>query len=251
MLYLIGLGLSWKDLSLRALEALKTCDKVYLEAYTSVADFSPLKLSRLLGKKVFPLNRKQVEEEQDFLKEAESENVALLVFGDPLSATTHIEILRECEKQGVECKVVHAPSVFTAIAETGLSLYKFGKTASIPFWQPNFKPESFFDILEQNQKIGAHTLFLLDLNPAEKKFLTIPEALKLLLKTAKKRNSKVFTEETLCIGCARLGSDKKVIKVGKVKELLREEFGQPPYCLIVPSKLEEYEYELGSAGKNH
>lgn len=37
MLYLIGLGL-WdeKDISLRGLEAVRKCDHVYLEAYTSI-----------------------------------------------------------------------------------------------------------------------------------------------------------------------------------------------------------------------
>ena len=63
MLYLIGLGLSWKDISLKALEVINKCDKVYLETYTSVSNFSAKKLSKLIGKKVIELNRKQVVEE--------------------------------------------------------------------------------------------------------------------------------------------------------------------------------------------
>ncbi len=233
MFYLIGLGLSWKDLSLKALEALNSCDKVYLETYTSLADFSPLRLSRLLGKKVIPLGRKQVEDcgpkedGRSWLKEASLKNVALLIYGDPLSATTHLEILNECKKKKINYKVLQSSSVLTAVGATGLSLYKFGKTAS-----------------KQNQKIGAHTLFLLDLKPDQNRFLTIPEAIQVLLKIAKKRQSKTFSEKTLCIGCARLGSDKKTIKVGTAKELLKKQFGAAPYCLIVPSKLAEYENVL-------
>ena len=37
MLYLIGLGLGdERDITLRGLEAVKRCSKVYLEAYTSI-----------------------------------------------------------------------------------------------------------------------------------------------------------------------------------------------------------------------
>ncbi len=241
MLYLIGLGLSWKDLSLKALEALSICDKVYLESYTSVSDFSPMKLSRLIGKTVKALNRKDVEENRTFVKEASIQNIALLVYGDALSATTHNEILAECKKKKIQYQIIHGPSIISAIAETGLSLYKFGKTASIPFWEKNFQPESFFDILEDNQKIGAHTLFLLDLRPDEQRFLSIPDAIKVLLQIGMKR--KGFTDSTKCIGCARLGfKDQQIIR-GTAKDLASKKFGSAPYCLIVPSKLSEYELQ--------
>ena len=40
MLYIIGLGLGdEKDITLRGLEAIKICDKVYIEAYTSLLSF--------------------------------------------------------------------------------------------------------------------------------------------------------------------------------------------------------------------
>src|SRR3989344_4603218 len=165
MLYLIGLGLDWKDISLKALEVLNKCDEVYLENYTSLSGFTILQLEKLIGKKVKILDRKKTEEGMPFLKEAHLKDVALLVHGDPLSATTHFEILTEAKKKNLETKIIHAPSIFTAIAETGLSLYRFGKVASIPIPEKNFSPESFFDILKENLVIGAHTLFLLDLKP--------------------------------------------------------------------------------------
>ena len=80
MLYLIGLGLSWKDLNMKALEALNNCEEIYLETYTSVSDFTPLQLQRLLGKLIRPLDRKQTEEEMPFLEEAAVKNIALLVY---------------------------------------------------------------------------------------------------------------------------------------------------------------------------
>lgn len=40
MLYIIGLGLGdEKDITLRGLEAVKSCRKVYVEAYTSLLSF--------------------------------------------------------------------------------------------------------------------------------------------------------------------------------------------------------------------
>src|SRR3990172_6178190 len=136
MLYLIGLGLGWKDLSMKALEALSACQEVYLETYTSVADFSSLQLQRLLGKPVHELDRKQVEEDLIILEEAEVKNVALLVYGDPLAATTHQEIIQLAKKRDIKVNVVHAPSIFTVVAETGLSLYRFGKVTSITIPEP-------------------------------------------------------------------------------------------------------------------
>jgi diphthine synthase len=244
MLYLVGLGLSWKDLSMKALEALNICEEVYLESYTSVADFTPLQLQRLLGKPVHVLDRKQVEEDMIFLGDAEVKNAALLIYGDPLAATTHQEILQLAKKRNIEVKVIHAPSIFTAVAETGLSLYRFGKVASIPIHEKGFEPESFFDVLKGNLSNDAHTLFLLDLKPEQNKFLTIHEAIKQLLEISKRqKETNTFNEDSLVVGCARLGSETSMIKAGTAKEIMNIDFGKPPFCLIVPAKLNHKEEE--------
>tara|TARA_Y100000034_G_scaffold132739_1_gene196464 strand:- start:8688 stop:9377 length:690 start_codon:yes stop_codon:yes gene_type:complete len=224
MLHIIGIGLSLKDISARGLEAIKNCDKVYLESYTSVSDFSIKELEEFIGKKVIQLNRKQVEEEKPFL----NKNTALLVYGDPLSATTHYEISKGAE-------IIHAPSILTAVAETGLSLYKFGKTASIPF----HPAESFFDILEQNQSIDAHTLFLLDLDPENNKFLDIKTAIQRISEIAKKRNFKL----NKIVACARLGMKNPIIKYDTPENLKKQNFGKPPYCIIAPAELNFKEEE--------
>jgi diphthine synthase len=251
MLYLIGIGLSWKDLSMKALEALNICEEVYLEGYTSVSDFTPLQLQRLLGKPVHVLDRKQVEEDMLFLGDAEVKNAALLIYGDPLAATTHQEILQLAKKRNISVKVIHAPSVFTAVAETGLSLYRFGKVASIPIAEKGYAPESFFDVLKENLSVEAHTLFLLDLKPDQNKFLTIPEAIKQLLEINKKKRDNIFTEESLCVGVARLGTENAFWKAGKALELTKVDFGNPPFCLIVPAKLNHKEQEYLSSFLQH
>ncbi len=238
MLFLIGLGLSnERDLSLNALDALKSCDYIFLENYTGV--FNNLKeLENLLNKSVQVLARSQVEEEKEYLSLAKKHNVALLVQGDPLSATTHTSILLDCKKQNIPYKVINSSSIFTACARTGLFLYKFGKVASIPLPEEGFNPSSFYKVLVDNQSIGAHTLFLLDLKPDRNKYLTIPQA----LKTLKKLDSKKYINKV--VGCARLGFKDELILYGSANKLANVDWGNPPYCLIVPSKLHFIEKEF-------
>jgi diphthine synthase len=246
MLYIIGLGLfDEKDITVKGLEAVKKCDKIYLENYTAVLSASKETLEKFYKKKIELANREFVEQKfEGIIKEAKTKNIALLIVGDALSATTHSEILNEAKKQNVKIIIIHNASIFTAVAETGLQLYKFGKTTSIPFSQKNFHPENFYDALKENKKQELHTLILLDLNPNENKFMTINDAIKILLEIEQKRKEKVFTKETLCIGCARLGSNERTIKYGKVEDLENFDFGKEMHCLIVPGKLHFAEEEM-------
>ena len=103
MMYIVGLGHTLKDLSLNSLDALKKSKEVHLESYTSLSNFKIEELETLIGKKVQILNRKGVEEEKLFLKD----NTALLVYGDPLSATTHLEILQEAENKNIKLMMTY------------------------------------------------------------------------------------------------------------------------------------------------
>jgi diphthine synthase len=123
-----------------------------------------------------------------------------------------------------------------------LELYKFGKTTSIPFPAKNFNPETAYDVIKENQKIGLHTLILLDLNPSMERFLTINDAIKILLGIEDKRQESIFTKNTDIVGCARIGGDFK-IKYGKAGILMEEDFGKPLHCMIIPGKLHFIEEE--------
>jgi len=46
----------------------------------------------------------------------------------------------------------------------------------------------------------------------------------------------VFTNNTLSVGCAKLGSLDQIIRAGKAKDLLKENFKNGMHCLIVPAK---------------
>lgn len=239
-LYLIGIGLAdEKDISLKGLEAIKKCKCVYLENYTSVLQCSREELEKLYGKAVQLADRKFVEESDVFYNQAKENDVALLIIGDPLLATTHTEILLQAKERDIPVTVIHNASILSAVGLTGLQLYKFGKTASIPLENKNI--ETPYDVLQGNHANGMHTLFLLDLQ--DENFLTIPDAIQYLLSIEEKRKKNLITKDTLCIGCARLGSEN-IIKVGKAIELLNEDFGKPPYCLIIPGNLHFKEEEF-------
>ncbi|KAF4805381.1 hypothetical protein TURU_001137 [Turdus rufiventris] len=85
MLYLVGLGLGdAKDITVKGLEAVRRCRRVYLEAYTSVLTVGKEALEEFYGKELILADREMVEQEADsLLKEADVSDVAFLVVGDP------------------------------------------------------------------------------------------------------------------------------------------------------------------------
>lgn len=244
MLYLIGLGLADPDdVSVKGLEIIKSCDKLYLEHYTSKLSCSKEELEEFYGKQVTYADRSFVEGAEQLLAEAKNKHVALLVIGDPLCATTHWDIMTRAKELGISVKVIHNASVINAIGATGLQVYKFGKTTSIPFPKDGFEPESFYDILKQNRSIGAHTLMLLDLHPSGESYMTINQAIQILKKVESKRKEKLISDETKCIGVARLGFQDQKIVSGTVSQVERVDLGAPVHCLIIPGNLHFVEEE--------
>jgi len=233
----IGIGLNdEKDITLKGLELVKKADFVYLESYTAKINCNIGYLEKLYGKKIILADRKivEIDAENTILKEAKTIEVAFLVVGDVFSATTHMDLYLRAKKLGIKTRIIHNASVFTAISVTGLQLYNFGKTVSIPFLNENI--ETPYNVLAMNQKNNLHTLFLLDVKENSNDSLSVNDAIRYLLKVELKRGQRVFTDNTLCIGCAKLGSLDQIIKAGKANSLLKYNFKSGMHCLIVPSK---------------
>lgn len=169
VLYLIGLGLyDEQDITLRGLNAVKGCERVYLEAYTSILMCDKVKLEQLYGKEVIVADREMVENEADkILEGADIYDVAFLVVGDPFGATTHTDLQLRARERGIPVKVVHNASVMNAVGACGLQLYKFGEAVSIVFFTDSWRPDSFYDKIAANRKLGLHTLCLLDIKVKE------------------------------------------------------------------------------------
>ncbi|KAJ3341305.1 hypothetical protein HDU93_005275 [Gonapodya sp. JEL0774] len=104
VLYLVGLGLAdEKDISIKGLEAVKSSERVYLEAYTSLLLVGTGKLEEFYGKKLIVADREMVESEADsILKDADVVNVSFLVVGDPYGATTHTDLVLRAKERGIQ-----------------------------------------------------------------------------------------------------------------------------------------------------
>ena len=222
MLYIIGLGLDKSGISLHGKKILKSAavKKIYLEEYTVDYPYSKKELEKELKIKTISADRNFVESEE-IVSLSKKEDVVLLVYGSPLMATTHISLINSAKKNKVKFKIIHSSSVFDAIAESGLQLYKFGKITSLPKWQKNFSPTSFIDVIKENQSIGAHTLLLIDIG------LEFKDARE-QLKDSKFKFGKVIL-------CSRLGVKSKFFFdfIDKIDEKKVEK----PYCIIIPGKL--------------
>jgi len=244
----IGLGLhSELGVSLRGLDEAKGADLVLAEFYTSLMPGLSLeRLERLLGKPVKALSRSDVEEnaEQTVLSEARTKTVAFLVPGDPMAATTHLDLRLRAEKAGIKTRIIHGASVTSAVSSAiGLQNYKFGRTVTIPIVEAETMPESPYDFIKENLYRGLHTLVLLDIKAEEKMYMTIPQALKQLLAIEEKRRENVIKNQTLAVGVARIGSEDVKIKAGGVGRLQSYDFGSPPHSMVIPGGLHFMEAE--------
>lgn len=244
MLWLVGVGLQPKQLTLEALEALKSCAKVYLEDYTSQYSMGSVQeLERLIGKPVVPLSRKQVEEDfAPIIEESKSMDVCLAVFGTPLDATTHVQLLIDAREKGAGAVVVPGLSIFGMVSLAGLDRYKFGRTTTIVFHEQEFEPESFYDVILENKKTGLHTLCLLDIRKDENRLMGIRHALSLLESIEEKREKNLLADSIL-VGLAGMGGSSQQLKAGALEQLKQCSFTSYPQSLIVCGKLNEKETE--------
>lgn len=233
MLVLIGLGLGTvKDLTQHAIEAAKECDVLYLETYTSYVP-SRQELAKVFGKDVQAVGREAVES-GDILNYAVRNRAGLLVGGDPLTATTHTDLLLRAKEKGIKTSIVHNTSIYSAVAECGLQIYKFGRSATVVFWQENYKPTSFYDVVQNNKKQGLHTLLFLDIDREHRKFMSPNEAMSILTRCGLSENEKIVV-------CSRLGHEDSKIRYDAVEQLHDAEFGEAPHVIVVPGKLHDME----------
>jgi diphthine synthase len=245
-LIFIGLGLyDEKDISIKGLEAAKKCDMVFAEFYTSIlAGTNKKKIEKMIGKKIEILDRNEVENGEIILKYANEKKVAFLTAGDPLSATTHIDLRLRAEKQDIKTKVIHGGSIFTAVPGLlGLQHYKFGRTTTLMFPRGNYFPVSPYDVIYENKSRGLHTLVLLDIDIENNKLMTANQGMETLLELEKIKKKNIFSEESIVCVVARASSDAPLVKAGKIKRLIKEDFGPPLHTIVVPGDLHFMEIE--------
>ncbi|KAM9410074.1 diphthine methyl ester synthase [Pholidichthys leucotaenia] len=265
MLYLIGLGLGdAADITVKGLQAVKSCSRVYLEAYTSILTVGKEALEEFYGKQLILADRDLVEQGADeILKDADVSDVAFLVVGDPFGATTHSDLVLRAVNAGIPYKVIHNASIMNAVGCCGLQLYNFGETVSVVFWTETWRPESFYDKICKNRAAGLHTLCLLDIKVKEQstenmmrgrkiyeppRFMTVSQAADQLMQIIHRRREEGeelgMTEDTVCVGVARLGSDNQLVCTGTLRQLASCDMGGPLHSLVVTGHLHPLEVDM-------
>ncbi len=237
--FFIGIGLSGlKSITIDTLDILKKMDEIYIEKYTNfVSEEIPPFLNQIQTK-ITILNREDLEDnDQLLLERIKGKSAAILIPGDPFIATTHNSLRIAAIKQGFKCRIIHNSSIISAAASvSGLSAYRFGRTVTCPF--PHNASDFPYEIIKRNEQIGAHTLVLLDIETRTGKFLSVDEAISILLGLEEKKQETVFTKASLVIGLAQIGTETEFIFPGiadEVKTVVWRDIG-PPQALIVCSE---------------
>ena len=245
-LVFVGLGLfDEQDVSLKGLQELKTCDSVFAEFYTSKpGQFDKKGFEQLIGKKIEVLSREEMEKGDCILDEAVKKHVVVLTCGDPLVATTHIELRIRAMKQGIRTRVIHGSSIGTAAAGLlGLQSYKFGRATTLAYPEKGFFPTSPYEVIKENKALGLHTLVPVDIQAEKHRYMTATEGMELLLQMEAMCNAHVFDEESVVCVVARAGSSDPMVAANTIKVLRKQDFGPPLHTLVVPGRLHFMEVE--------
>lgn len=251
VLWFVGLGLAGPpDITPRVRSLTANAGAVFAEEYTSrVSDGTLDALEREAGRPIVRLDRSALESEAE-VKAAlhDHAEVVLLVVGDPFVATTHVALRVAAESWGHDWRYVPGATVATAVpGYLGLQQYRFGRTVSIPFPEPNFTPRSPRDGIAKNRAAGLHTLVLLDLRPDLDRYLTANEALQILIDQDASFPPALFLPEQPVAVAARIGRDDAAGWFGPIGELVRADFGPPLHALVVPALPLHFEEEAALA----
>jgi diphthine synthase len=274
MLTFVGMGLyDERSITIEGKEAIQTAERVFGEFYTSqLMGIDRQRLEYFHGQDFEIFDRETVEgDPEEILEAAEDGDAVFVTGGDPMMATTHVDLRMRAEDRGIRTRVVHGTTAATAAASlTGLQNYRFGKATTLPFPAAHGGgqvPDSVVDTIEDNGERGLHTLVYLDIKvddprwerevpseygergtskrasgndqrerhaSSEEEYLTADRAAGLLEGAAGDR---------LGVVVARAGSANPVVEADHLSELALEDFGRPLHLLVIPGELHDLERE--------
>jgi diphthine synthase len=266
---LIGIGLGGiNGMTVEAIDAAKSADTRRYEAYTALwKDNALIELESEVGK-ITKIMRPEIEDPKELFALATNEVVALLIVGDPLQATTHVDLQLRAIEVGIPCTIIHGVSITSLVTGAiGLSNYRFGRQTTLTYPYQGWIATSPLEVIAFNQIQGLHTLVLLDLdstgegagkqNPMQPK-----DAVSVIQQMSNKLNgelsemSQSTTLEKLkfescknivqCIDdlpailCTDIGTDEQQIRFLTVGSLATAPEGRL-HCLVIPAELGEVE----------
>ena len=238
MLWFVGLGISGiSELSDNTVSIIKNADTVYLESFTSpISETEKEQLANMCDGEFKIAKRWLVEDGNEILENAKKREVVLISYGDPYIATTHLELKTRAVTDKIETKTIHSSSIVSSlIGEIGLQYYKVGKILTVMN-----DPKSMitpYNTISNNLLSKMHSVILLEYNEDKSFFLAPQDALSLLLDAEKIQNGKIISLDTFAIIASRIGKSDQNITSGKISNLIKKEFGNPPHTIIIPGSL--------------
>ncbi len=259
MLCLIGVGINeYGSLSSGSIEILKNSDMVYIERFTGflsneflekvrsvVDDYGVSRQKKRIAVQL--VKRWFVEDGRQILENSLKENVSILIYGDPLIATTYNDLLVRAKKQSIPYKVIHSSSgIPSLIGESGLHYYKFGKMVTI--MSDPMSSITVYDTIYNNICLGLHTLILTEYNNDSENdglspyspspfFLSPKKVFDLLLERENELKLLNLSENSFVIVAYKIGTESSKVICGKIKSLMNIEFEGGPNSIIIPGTL--------------
>ena len=262
-LVLIGIGMGAIDgMTVEAVQRMKDADFRFLEGYTAKwLDDDVRSLENLVGP-IKPIMRPDVENPEKILALAKNSVVAVLVIGDPLQATTHVDLQLQAREAGVICHVVHGISITTLVTgAVGLSNYRFGRQTTLTYPYGGWIVTSPLEVVALNRALNMHTLVLFDLDPTgsgtgnQKPMQPIDaiNSIRLMVDKLISTIEEIEVEDNLtalkiegcklllseidsikCVLCSDMGTSGRMINYGTLDELATTKEGGL-HCMVIPA----------------
>ena len=247
-LYIIGTGLASDLITLRAIEVLKRVKRVFIEQYTGLLMLNENVKEILKGKKVRKLSRRDLEDlgGKEIFDSLKDGDVAILVPGDPLVATTHTSIVVEAYKRGYKVEVIPGISIIpNALTMAGLMIYKMGKPVTLVYPKEGIIYDYPYDVIKDNDSRNLHTVLLLELDMERNVVMKVNEAIDILFMMEDIRKEGVVKPTRKGVAVAALGSKNQIICFNTLENLKKLPINEIPQTLIITSpKLHFMEEEM-------
>ena len=258
-LALIGIGPGKvSSMTLEAVDLARHADVRLYEAYTALwSEEALLELEKKIGS-IRRIMRPAIEQPEDLLEMAKNQLVAVLIVGDPMQATTHIDLQLRAENAGVSVHIVHGISITTLVpGVTGVSNYKFGRSTTLTYSFGEWIATSPLEVMLQNYSQKLHTLVLFDLDPSgagtgDQRPMQAPDAADSIAKMVAKYNEMELTEEQRemvaeieqfeVVLCSDLGTDDQRLQTTSIGNLSTKSSGRLN-CMVLLANLSEIERE--------
>ena len=268
-LVLIGMGPGGiAGMTRAAIQAATNADHRRYEAYTALWSAKELEVLENEIGQIQRVMRPEVEEPLELLELAKKEVVALLVVGDPLQATTHVDLQLQAIDAGVKCSVIHGVSITGLVTGAiGLSNYRFGRQTTLTYPYGGWVATSPLEVIALNRKQGLHTLALLDLDPTGegtggqrpmqpldagqaiiRMAIKLSESLDHFPRNTSFEDLKFEANSDICndvsslmvVLCSDMGTDSQSISYLSVGELEKAKTGRL-HCLVIPAETSDVE----------